>query len=79
MSRGKNPPPSLSAGWNEGTHTKSLYHQTNKNWFIIKNKVFEGSTGTLVNLATEYGLVCPFGSYFNFDREEVLNFKLFGR
>jgi len=26
----------------------------------------EGSTGTLVNLATEYGLVCPPGGLFQF-------------
>jgi len=26
----------------------------------------EGSSGTLVNLATEYGLVCPFGGLFQF-------------
>jgi hypothetical protein len=36
-----------------------------KNWFIIK-KGFEGSTGTLVNLATEYGLACPTGELFQF-------------
>jgi hypothetical protein len=44
-----------------------------------KNKVFEGSTGTLVNLATEYGLVCPSVGCFNFERVKVLIFKLFGR
>ncbi len=37
-----------------------------KNWFIIENKVFEGPTRTLVNLATEYGLVCPLGGLFQF-------------
>jgi hypothetical protein len=36
-----------------------------KNWFIIK-KGFEGSTETLVKLATEYGLVCPLGGLFQF-------------
>ncbi|AHE96839.1 hypothetical protein THERU_04770 [Thermocrinis ruber] len=44
MSRGKISPPSLSTGWDGGTHTKSLYHRTAKNWFIIENKVFEGSS-----------------------------------
>jgi hypothetical protein len=36
-----------------------------ENWFIIEEG-FEGSFGTLVNLATEYGLVCPSGGLFQF-------------
>jgi hypothetical protein len=36
-----------------------------KSWFIIK-KDFEGYTGTLVKLATEYGLACPLGGLFQF-------------
>jgi len=37
-----------------------------KNWFIIKTRFLRVPLGTLVNLATEYGLVCPFGGLFQF-------------
>jgi hypothetical protein len=37
-----------------------------KNWFIIKTRLLRVPLGTLVNLATEYGLMCPFGKLFQF-------------
>ena len=33
-----------------------------KNWFIIKTRFLRVPPGTLVNLATEYGLVYPLGT-----------------
>jgi lipocalin len=48
-------------------YTNESFHLENypKVWYNIA-RLFEGSTGTLVNLATEYGLVCPSGGLFQF-------------
>jgi hypothetical protein len=69
MSRGKNLPASVPK-----------VDVLAKDWFIIEGGfVLRVPLGTLVNLATEYGLVCPLVGCFNFERGKTLIFKLFGR